>query len=139
MADSCAHAIPLSVSRWPSKVNSPDPWTSCSERDDTEDFARSGGVGQAAGHNDRMPEVVVTLVHGVAGVHPDVDRDALAFVGGDVGADGTLDVDGAAQGACDAAEGHHEPVALTLISRPPWRATASRTMRWCSLRTVRER
>ncbi len=36
VADSCARAIPLSrVSRWPSKVNSPEPWTSCSERDDT--------------------------------------------------------------------------------------------------------
>ncbi len=36
VAADCARAIPLScVSRWPSNVNSPDPWTSCSERDDT--------------------------------------------------------------------------------------------------------
>jgi hypothetical protein len=36
VADACARSIPLRrVSRWPSKVNSPDPWTSCSESDET--------------------------------------------------------------------------------------------------------
>ena len=77
-----------------------------------EDLARAGRVGQPAGHDDRVPEVVVALVHRVAGVDADVDRDGLAVVGRDVGEERPLDVDGAAQGAGHAAEGHHEAVPL---------------------------
>ncbi len=113
VADSCARAMPLSrVSRWPSKVNSPDPWTSCSDREDTRIFAGAGGVGQPAGHDHRVPEVGHRLRPSRPRCGRRCGRRLRAVVGGNVGVEGALDVDGTTQGAGHAAERHHEAVAL---------------------------
>ncbi len=79
-----------------------------------QDLAGSGGVGQTAGHDDRVPEDVIVLYQGVPGVYTDVNTDRLAVLVGLVVHDGALDLDGTAQGAGDTTEGDHEAVALDL-------------------------
>ena len=79
-ADGCACAIPLRrVFPWSSKVEFARTLDKLLREGRHQDFSGAGSVSQSACDNDRVPEVVVALVDGVAGVHADVHGDGLSI------------------------------------------------------------